>query len=107
MKVEQTGPHDVVRVVEGFSNEQDRLGYWGDILVMCNFVDGMMGNWRTTLKTPAAKFILEEDMKKRFLFLKEVCKNMVYETDKLHRALQAPPLDLPEEKEEVPNRLIV
>lgn len=89
-KVEEKGPQDVLNILNVMDDEQDRMGYWSDIMMMCVFLVSMVNTWSNWLRGGTMDNATLDDMKKMFLALRDVCTRMVYETEAFHQAISPP-----------------
>ena len=98
-KVEEKGPQDVLNILNVMDDEQDRMGYWADIVIMCTFLTSMVNTWSNWLRGTAMDNATEEEMKSVFSALRNICGKMVYETEAFHQAI-SPPRFEDEEKDD-------
>lgn len=89
----QYNSQNILDIIEKFEEEQDRMGYWADIGLLLTYINQMSNSWASTLKMPVMKHMPKEEMKERFIFLRDSCINMVHETERFYKSLVPTPPD--------------
>ena len=106
IRVEQKSPQDILLFLSSLSEKSDRMGYWSDILILCSIVNSMVSNWESTFTIPSVKFMSEDEMQKRFSFLRDFTEKMVLETDRLHQSLNTPLITEDESEEKIQDGIV-